>query len=112
MNEIKDITDLDKITPVEVKKDIDSPCGLHMTIPDAMRIAYDLVGRGIIDQAGFIEIKNRLEVTGEVTPILHSNQYYHLIEWAKAQGILKDTDVNSTEMEKMFKKMKYTGPGY
>ncbi len=101
LNGIKQIKDLLTIVSNDVKKDESKKGDLNLTSVDALRIAYDLVGREFITQKQVEFVKNKLDVKDTVSPILHPNQYYHLMEWLRDLG-----QVNKKELEKFEQKIK------
>ena len=80
---------------------------LHLTSIDAIRIAIDLIGQGILkdDVMGFL--KEKLNVNGNVPPILHPNQHHHLLKWLKEKGKVKEEDIK--KLEKIMQEVAYSG---
>lgn len=107
LNGIKQIKDLLTIENTDVKKDKSKKGDLNLTSADALRIAYDLVGRELITQKQVKFIKNKLGVKDTVSSILHPNQYHHLMKWLKDLG---QVDRNELEkFEQKIKKLPYEG---
>lgn len=101
LNGLKDIKDLLSIDKKDVKNDESKKGDLNLTSVDALRIAYDLAGRGFLNQKQIGFIKKKLGIVDTVSSILHSNQYYHLMEWLEEMG-----QVNKVEVEKFKEKIK------
>lgn len=91
--ELKDIKNLLCITRDDVASDISRPGDLHLTSADAIRIAYDLVGRGILTPAHLIRIQEIISLAKSPKPILHSNQYFHLLKWLAWKGIITEQEI-------------------
>lgn len=107
LNGLAQLSDLLNIEPADVDADRVRKGELNLTSVDAVRIAYDLVGRGLLDarDVDFIKRTNNINVT--VKPIFHQNQYYHLLEWLVEQGQISPDKVD--EFERLFERVKYTG---
>lgn len=101
LNGIKQIKDLLTIDGGDVKKDESKKGDLNLTSVDALRIVYDLVGRGLLNQKQIGFVKHKLGVKDTVSSILHSNQYYHLMEWLKELG-----QIDNKEFKRFRRKMK------
>lgn len=101
LNGLKDIRDLLSIDKKDIKKDESKKGDLNLTSVDALRIAYDLAGRGFLNQKQIEFIKKKLRIIDTVSSILHWNQYYHLMEWLEEMG-----QVSKIEVEKFKKKIK------
>jgi len=80
---------------------------LNLTFVDAIRITYDLIGRGILNQEHLAFIKNETGLEKIVKPILHSNQYFHLLKWLKEKGHL--TEAELAKAKNILKEDPYTG---
>ena len=76
---------------------------LNLTRVDTLRIGYDLVGRGVLQQKHLNYIKNEMHLDGEVSPFLHSNQSIHVLKW-----LLEKEVVTSQEYSEMMKKIPET----
>ncbi|MBF8250231.1 MAG: hypothetical protein HW400_832, partial [Candidatus Levybacteria bacterium] len=107
LNGISQIKDLLTIDDVDVKKDESKKGDLNLTSVDALRIAYDLAGRGFLNQKQIEFVKHRLGVADTVSSILHPNQYYHLMEWLKELRQIDDKEFK--RFEKKIKKSAYEG---
>lgn len=93
LNGLEAIEDLLSIIPSDVERDRNHKGDLNLTSVDAVRITYDLIGRGVLSEKhlAFVQKETRLEKV--VKPILHSNQYFHLLKWLKGRGILTDKEM-------------------
>jgi hypothetical protein len=89
-SQIKDILVIDK---KDVLEDQNKGMNLHMTSVDAIRIAIDLIGYGILDKDVLEFLKEKFKIDKEVPPILHPNQYHHLLKWLKVEGKVNDKDL-------------------
>ncbi len=83
LNGLACLSDLLKIEKSDVKKDEKHKGDLNITSVDAVRIAYDLVGRGVLKEAHVNFIKSKTGLTQPIKPILHPNQHFHLLKWLK-----------------------------
>jgi len=83
LNGFSDLSDILKIEKSDVKRDEKHKGDLNMTSVDAVRIAYDLVGRGVLKEKHITFIKSKTSLTQAIKPILHPNQYFHLLKWLK-----------------------------
>lgn len=86
LNGFKDLKEILSIDSKDVEKDANEPMHLHLTSVDAIRIARDLIGYGIINKDTLDFLKTELKIKGNVPPILSPNQYHHLLKWLEAQG--------------------------
>lgn len=93
LNGLEKIEDLLSIEHADVEKDKQHKGDLNLTSVDAVRIAYDLIGRGVLSEKhlGFIQKETGLDRI--VKPILHSNQYFHLLNWLKEKGAVTDAEI-------------------
>jgi len=82
------VASLNQLTPTDVGADQQCRLGLNLTRADATRIVSDLVGRGLLAAGDAEAFRGSLAVAGNVGPILHANQYHHLVEWLVAEGRL------------------------
>lgn len=92
LNGFNNLNDILSIEESDVKKDENRQGDLNVTSVDAVRIAYDLVGRGILTkkQLEFVKTKTGLEQT--IEPILHPNQYFHMLRWLKENSKITEKD--------------------
>lgn len=94
LNGLRDINDILSIDPANVQEDKKRTGDLNLTSVDAMRIVYDLIGRGILSGSHLQYLEKELELKKIVKPILHSNQYFHLIKHLKEKGVITDDVIN------------------
>jgi len=92
LNGFADLSDLLKIERPDVQKDEAHKGDLNMTYVDAVRIAYDLVGRGVLREKHVDFVKSTTGFTKTIKPILHPNQYFHLLKWLKENGQITDEE--------------------
>jgi len=89
-SQIKDIMTIEKNDVLEDGKKV---MNLHLTSVDAIRIAIDLIGYGILKDDVLEFLKEKLNIDKKVPPILHPNQYHHLLKWLKNEEKAKDEDI-------------------
>lgn len=87
------IEDLLQIDAADVKADIQKSGNLHITSVDAARIAYDLVGRGVLSEKQLPRIQEAIGIDRAIKPILHANQYFHFLRWLESQGLIAAQEV-------------------
>ena len=94
LNELKSIKDLHQITANDVDADEKRIGDLNLTLVDAIRIAYDLVGRGILgpDHLKFIQKETGI-IEKIPKPILNANQYFHLLKWLFEKGEISEKEI-------------------
>ncbi len=107
LNGLDSITDLLSIETSDVEKDKVHKGDLNLTSVDAVRITYDLIGRGILSEKHLTFVQKETGVTKIVKPILHSNQYFHLLRWLEGKGILTDREIE--EAQKVLQEEPYDG---
>ena len=93
LNGLEKVEDLVSIEPSDVEKDKKHTGDLNLTSVDAVRIAYDLIGRGVLSEKHLAFIQKETGLYKIVKPILHSNQYFHLLQWLKEKGALTETEI-------------------
>jgi len=103
----KDLKDISTITPEDVKRDEERSLSLHLTSVDAVRIANNLVGLGVINKETAEFVKQDLGINGNVPPILSPNQYYHLLRWLKSKGKVNDNNIE--KLMAIMKEIEYKG---
>lgn len=54
---------------------------------------YDLIGRGVLSEKHLAFVQKETKLEKIVKPVLHSNQYFHLLKWLKGRGILTDKEM-------------------
>lgn len=105
LNGLEEIKDLLTIEPANVIEDAKRQGDLNLTSVDAIRIAYDLIGRGVLSPLHLRFIQKELKLDKLVKPILHANQYFHLLKWLKEKGEIGDKEMeaaNKILREEMF----------
>jgi len=95
LNGLEDLKELLKIEKSDVVEDENKQGELNITSVDAVRITYDLIGRGILKEKHLKYIKSKTGLTGEIKPILNCNQYCHLLKW-----LLLDSQITEEEFNK------------
>ncbi len=93
LHEVKELLQLDK---KDVKEDARRHGNLHLTSVDALRIALDLRGRGILTEKQLDFVKSALSVDAKVRPILHPNQYHHFMQW-----LINQQQADQTTMDRL-----------
>lgn len=97
LNGLSSVENLLSLEQRDVEEDASRVGGLNLTSVDAIRIAYDLIGRGILNQKHLVFVRDDTGLRGGVKPILHPNQYFHLLKYLREKGI-----VNEEEMRKAY----------
>ncbi len=77
------LEDLLSIEKLDVRQDENHKGDLNVTSVDAIRIIYDLVGRGVLEPKHIEFAKQKTGLLHGAKPILHPNQYFHVLEWLK-----------------------------
>ena len=106
LNGFSDIKELLAIDKKDVQEDGEKSIGLHLTSIDAIRIALDLVGQGVLEKDIVDFLKENLEINKKIPTIMHSNQYHHLLRWLKDKGKIKDKDIK--ELSKIMQEVAYS----
>jgi len=107
LNGLGEVEDLLSIESTDVEKDKKHKGDLNLTSVDAVRITYDLIGRGVLSEKHLAFIQKEIGLNRIVKPILHSNQYFHLLNWLKGKGALTDSEVEKAR--KIFQEEPYSG---
>jgi len=107
LNGLEEIKSLATIEVSDVEKDKKHKGDLNLTSVDAVRITYDLVGRGVLSEKHITFIQKEIGLNKIVKPILHSNQYFHLLKWLKGKGVLNDSEIEKAR--KILKEESYSG---
>jgi len=107
LNGLCKIDDLLNIEHPDVEQDKNHKGDLNLTSVDALRITYDLIGRGILLEKHLDFIKKETGLNKIVKPILHSNQYFHLLNWLKRKGALTDNKIK--QARKILQEEPYSG---
>lgn len=97
LNGLSKVGDLLLIEREDIEKDEKRKGDLNVTSVDAVRIAYDLVGRGVLGQKHIDFVREQTNMTGEIKPILHPNQYFHLLDWLKENHQISDEEYSKAE---------------
>lgn len=97
LNGLAKVDDLLTIEPLDVEKDKRHQGDLNLTSVDAVRIAYDLIGRGLLSERHLIFVQKETGLHKFVKPILHPNQYLHLLKWLKGKGELTEREIQKAE---------------
>ena len=66
---------------------------MNLTSVDAVRITYDLIGRGVLSEKHLSFVKKEIGLEKIVKPILRPNQYFHLLNWLKEKGALTSDEI-------------------
>jgi len=85
------------IERADVEKDKQHQGDLNLTSVDAIRIAYDLIGRGVLAEKHLLFVQKETGLDKIVKPILHPNQYFHLLKWLKEKGELTEEELNKAK---------------
>jgi hypothetical protein len=102
------ITDLQTITKQAVEDDEKRIGDLNLTSVDATRIAYDLVGRGILTREHLKFVQKETGIEGKIPkPILHANQYFHLLKWLSEMGVVSTKEIEQAKT--ILKEEPFTG---
>lgn len=107
LNGLEKVEDLSNIEPADVEKDKSHQGDLNLTSVDAIRITYDLIGRGVLSKQHLEFVKKETGIAKIVKPILHSNQYFHLLKWLKEKGVISDEEI--TKARKILQEESYDG---
>jgi hypothetical protein len=97
LNGLESVEDLLSIESPDVEKDRTHEGDLNLTSVDAVRIAYDLIGRGILSEKHLAFVQKETGINKIVKPILHSNQYFHLLRWLEGKGVLTDKEIEKAQ---------------
>lgn len=107
LNGLENVENLLDITPEDVEQDKQHKGDLNITSVDAIRIAYDLIGRNVLSEKHLAFIKKEINMGKIVKPILHANQYIHLLKWLKEKGVVSDVEIENAH--KLLKEEPFTG---
>lgn len=97
LNGLEKIEDLLNIEKEDVERDKKQIGDLNLTSADAIRIAYDLIGRGILSEKHLSFIQREAKLDKIVKPILHANQYFHLLKWLKGKGMVSADEIKKAQ---------------
>ena len=93
LNGLETVEDLTSILPEDVERDKQRKGDLNLTSVDAVRITYDLIGRNVLSEKHLAFIQKEIKLDKIVKPILHANQYMHLLKWLKEKGIVSNSEI-------------------
>ena len=93
LNGLETVEDLTSILPEDVERDKQRKGDLNLTSVDAVRITYDLIGRNVLSEKHLAFIQKEINLDKIVKPILHANQYMHLLKWLKEKGIVSNGEI-------------------
>lgn len=93
LNGLECIDDLARVELADVERDGQRRGDLNLTSADAVRIAYDLIGHNVLTEEHLNFLLANLNVDGTVKPILHANQYIHLMKWLKEKGAVGEIEM-------------------
>lgn len=93
LNGLEKIENLLSIEAPDVEKDKNRKGDLNLTSVDAIRIVYDLIGRGVLSEKHLAFVQKKTGLEKIVKPILHSNQYFHLLQWLKEKDAISDNEI-------------------
>src|SRR3989344_8242864 len=97
LNGLEGIEDLRGIESADVEKDKVRKGDLNLTSVDTVRIAYDLIGRGVLSKEHLAFIQKEISLDKNVKPILHANQYFHLLKWLQEKGQLTERELQKAK---------------
>lgn len=97
LNGLAGVKDILNVDAADVEKDRRKEGDLNLTSVDALRIAYDLIGRGVLGNEQLLYIQQQTGITGSVKPILHPNQYFHLLKWLEEKGQLSGKELEAAK---------------
>ena len=98
LNGLEKIEDLLDIENLDVEKDKTRKGDLNLTSVDTIRIVYDLIGRGVLSEKHLFFIQKEISLDKNVKPILHANQYFHLLKWLKEKGELTEKELEKAKI--------------
>ncbi len=107
LNGLKTIADILTIERIDIENDKVRKGNLNLTSVDTLRITYDLIGRGVLTEKHLVFIKKLIGLNKIVKPILHPNQYFHLLEYLKEKGLVTDAEI--VKAHRVLQEEKYTG---
>ena len=93
LNGLEKVEDLSDIEPGDIEADKKRVGDLNLTSVDAVRIAYDLIGRGILSEKHLAFVQKETKLEKIVKPVLHANQYFHLLKWMKDKGAVSEKEI-------------------
>lgn len=94
LNGLTQLSDILLIDKDDVEADLTRLGHYHLTGVDATRIAYDMVGRGLLRSELVDYVKQDAGITTTVYPMLQNNQYRHLAYWLEQKGQITEEELN------------------
>jgi hypothetical protein len=88
LNGFAKIEEVLNLEPKDIDADKKESGALNLTFVDAVRITYDLIVRGVLLPGHLKYVQQETGLDRIVKPILHPNQYCHLLKWLKKNGKL------------------------
>lgn len=107
LNGISSIDELNDLTIEDVEADAQRIGDLNLTNVDAIRIATDLVGLGILSSGKLQQLKNELNISGTIKPFLHPNQYHALLKFMRGKNMIDDSVIDLLKTK--FPYVEYSG---
>lgn len=95
LNGLAGVKDLLAIEPADVAADRQKLGEPNLTSVDAVRIAFDLAGRGLLSREQLDFVLRTTGLDGRVKPILHANQYFHLLAWLQEKGQVSQQEIET-----------------
>lgn len=97
LNGLNTLSDMLSIDSDDVQRDEHHIGDLNVTSADALRIAYDLTGRNVLKHSHIDFFVSRTGLKGSVKPVLHPNQYFHLLKWLRDKGAITQEEYSKVE---------------
>ena len=107
LNGLQRLGDLLVLDRADVEADAGKVMDPNLTTVDAARIAFDLIGRGLLPKALMDHLVAEYDFPDPVTPVLHSNQYLHLAEWLRKEGLIEEDALH--RIQRAFPRLDFTG---
>ncbi len=98
LNGLDKIEDLLAVDALDVETDKIRKGDLNLTSVDTIRIAYDLIGRKVLSEKHLSFIQKEISLEKSVKPILHANQYFHLLKWLQEKGEFTEKELEKAKM--------------
>lgn len=107
LNGLKRLKDFLDIERKDVESDKRQKGDLNLTSVDAVRITYDLIGRRVLSKKHLDFVNKQVGLKKIVKPILHPNQYLHLLKWLEEKGQVSKT--NFKEFNRILSEQPFEG---
>lgn len=107
LNGLSSIAELNDLTMEDVQEDANRIGDLNLTNVDAIRIATDMVGLGILPLEKLNLLKTDLNITGNIKPFLHPNQYHALLKYMKEKNLIDNGPIEA--LTQKFPFVEYSG---